>query len=214
MTAPSGSPVGRISTRPREVCQVLGDLCFDPAEVCGSLGDLEHMRQALGSRGLEPPRGQRLYWMSDAPHESVPLKIRIASIFASWPAPCLCGIRNMSKHSTENPFVKPDPSITRIVDTDKFEDFPLVAELVLYTTLLESRSFFSNSWDLWDGLGMLCMEVVRLKLRPQSWMAYCLSSRPYPTHFNGWSAPTQVMREKPWKMVGQSVTICHPKMVI
>ena len=56
MTAPSGSPVGRISTRPREFCQVLGDLCFDPAEVCGSLGDLEHMRQALGSRGLEPPR--------------------------------------------------------------------------------------------------------------------------------------------------------------
>ncbi|CAL1136543.1 unnamed protein product [Cladocopium goreaui] len=100
------------------------DLRFsDPAEVCGPLGDLEHMRQVLGSG--EAAEAETLYWMSDAtPHESVPLKEDshrqyfrlVTSSVSLW----------YSKHSTENPLVKPDPSVTRIVDTDKFEDFPLV----------------------------------------------------------------------------------------
>ena len=100
------------------------DLRFsDPADVCGPLGDLEHMRQALGP-GVAA-EAQTLYWMSDAtPHESVPLKEDahrqyfrlVTSSVSLW----------YSKHSTENPLVKPDPSLTRIVDTDKFQDFPLV----------------------------------------------------------------------------------------
>eukprot|EP00435_Cladocopium_sp_Y103_P052432 s956_g16.t1 len=103
------------------------DLRFsDPAEVCGPLGDLEHMRQVLGSGTAA--EAQTLYWMSDAtPHESLPLKEDthrqyfrlVTSSVSLW----------YSKHSTENPLVKPDPSVTRIVDTDKFEDFPIVGRL-------------------------------------------------------------------------------------
>eukprot|EP00438_Fugacium_kawagutii_P028070 Skav223919 [mRNA] locus=scaffold2593:279828:281000:+ [translate_table: standard] len=91
----------------------------EPAEISGPLGDLEHLREVLGPG--EVAKAETLYWMSDAtPHESMPLLEDthrqyfrlVTSSVSLW----------YSKHSTENPLVKPDERVTRIIDTDKFND--------------------------------------------------------------------------------------------
>eukprot|EP00438_Fugacium_kawagutii_P031861 Skav224114 [mRNA] locus=scaffold2427:168159:169367:- [translate_table: standard] len=108
----------------------------EPAEISGPLGDLEHLREVLGPG--EVAKAETLYWMSDAtPHESMPLLEDthrqyfrlVTSSVSLW----------YSKHSTENPLVKPDEKVTRIIDTDKFNDFAG-----------RSDAFLRAGDELWD----------------------------------------------------------------
>ncbi|CAJ1387911.1 unnamed protein product [Effrenium voratum] len=91
-----------------------------PADVCGPLGELTHLKEVLGPATLS--EANTLYWMTDAtPHESLPLVEPthrqyfrlVTSSVSVWYA----------KHSTANPTgVQPDPAVTRIIHSDKFEE--------------------------------------------------------------------------------------------
>lgn len=93
----------------------------DPGEVAGALGDLEHIRSLLPENRKTTPAAGQLVWFTDTtPHEALPIASSgprqffrlVVGDLSQW----------NEKHNTKNPLgVKPDPTVTKTVDYDKFD---------------------------------------------------------------------------------------------
>jgi len=94
-------------------------LIEDPGLVAGHHGDLEHVRELLGPGRMMRPN--TIYWLSDkTPHQTIPVREDtyrqffrvVTSSLSAW----------FPEHSTANRLgVKPDPSITKVIEGNKFD---------------------------------------------------------------------------------------------